>query len=302
MAQVLSTAALVALGYQVAPATVITQWSWPAGTTIAPPDNSPATTTGTGTATMLGMTNNYTYSDPSHTVGANAMGDVLDTSATNSSGTAIDEGAWRVRGGDAAGDGNQYNGPGSANGWNLSAPKYTQGAEFDASTAGYQNITLGFDVFSTKQGILDLQVQYNTNITNTGGWTNATAAMITTPQTGDVAGGMFGTDVLTLVNGWVTGITLNLSSVLLANNDANLGIRLVSDIDNNPADTTSFGTYANGNPATPSSVAVYNNNSGNWRFDNVTFSGTAVPEPASVASIGVAGLGLLARRNHRRKA
>jgi hypothetical protein len=35
-----------------------------------------------------------------------------------------------------------------------------------------------------------------------------------------------------------------------------------------------------------------NNNSGNWRFDNVTISGNAVPEPSSLV-LGTAGLAVM---------
>jgi hypothetical protein len=44
---------------------------------------------------------------------------------------------------------------------------------------------------------------------------------------------------------------------------------------------------------------AYNNSSGNWRFDNLTFTGTAVPEPTSAALVGVAGLVFAGRRNRR---
>jgi hypothetical protein len=46
--------------------------------------------------------------------------------------------------------------------------------------------------------------------------------------------------------------------------------------------------------------AAYNNSSGNWRFDNVIISGTAVPEPSAFSMAGL-GLGLVALRIFRRR-
>ena len=60
------------------------------------------------------------------------------------------------------------------------------------------------------------------------------------------------------------------------------------------------GNYAAAAGDTSAATAVdYNNNSGNWRFDNITISGTAVPEPASLGLLGLGGLSLLRRRRSR---
>ncbi len=53
---------------------VIAAWTFP--TTVAAPDNSPVPNLGSGTATTLGMTNNYTYSTKPVTVGSVTNDDV----------------------------------------------------------------------------------------------------------------------------------------------------------------------------------------------------------------------------------
>jgi hypothetical protein len=45
----------------------------------------------------------------------------------------------------------------------------------------------------------------------------------------------------------------------------------------------------------------YNNDSGNWRFGDITFSGTAVPEPASASIFAIGALGLALRRRRAAK-
>ncbi len=207
-------------------------------------NNSPTAATGTGTASGLGMTNNYTYSSVPVVTGSVNTDDVLLNAATTPSSTGVNN-VWRVRGAT----------PG--NGWNLAAPQYTQGAEFDTSTVGFKNISLSFDWGSTNQGVKNLQVQYNTNISNAAGWTN------------------IGSGYIASVTNFVTG-NIDFSAIAGANNDANFGIRLVSVYD------PLLGTYGS------ASGGIYNNNSGNWRFDNIVFSGTAsatttaVPEPFTI--------------------
>jgi hypothetical protein len=127
-----------------------TQWNFTQDPVTSPPDNSPAPTTGTGTASVLGMTNNYTYSTSPSVTGSVAYADIVLDTTTN-----VD--VWRIRGAN----------PG--NGWSNSAPEYTQGAEFDTSTVGYTGIGLTYSFLVTTQGIADYQTQYTTDGTT---WTN----------------------------------------------------------------------------------------------------------------------------------
>ena len=248
-----------------ASAAVITGWSFTA--TQAAPYNSPPATTGTGTATMLGMTNSYNG-------GLNvASGDIVASSGVIA--PPITEDTWRIRGA-------------GANGWAThaaGAAQYTQGIELDTSTVGFQNIGFSFDWYATTSGIRDLQVQYNTNTANPAGWTNVGG----TSPTGTylaVANDFYATSS--------PNIQLDLSSIAGANNDATFGIRLVSAYDstgNVPSDYASA-TLLSGK------TQIYNNSSGNWRFDNLAFSGTPVttPEPASLSFAGLGGMALLSRR------
>jgi hypothetical protein len=250
-------------------ATTITKWDFGVIGLQSAPYNSPAPTTGAGTATMLGMTNSYNG-------GNTASGDVLLTAGTANS--SFSENTWRIRGT-------------ASNGWAThaaGAPQYSQGIEIDASTVGFNNISFSFDWYSTTQGIRDLQFQYNTNKNNAAGWTNFGG----TSPTGTY---------IAVSNDYYNApgsptITVNLSSIPGVNGDANFGVRLVSAFDstgNVPND------YASAQ-LTGSVTQIYNNSSGNWRFDNLTVSGTAVPEPVSLGILSVAALGLAFRRRHAR--
>ena len=165
--RVLVVTSLGVYGVRAAQATVITQWAFPA--TVAAPDNSPAPTTGVGTAISLGMDNNYAYA-----------GGELGPSVTNDDITQpgskkqLQDFTWRIRGnGNAAGPG--------GNGWNNSAPNYTQGAEFEVSTAGASNITLSFDWYCTTQGVANMQVQYTLDDTQANPtWVNLGSDLIAT--------------------------------------------------------------------------------------------------------------------------
>jgi hypothetical protein len=223
--------------------TTITQWSFSAA--AGAPDNSPSPSTGTGTFTTLGMTNSYNG-------GNTANDDVLSTPGTMVPG--FSEFTIRVRGT-------------PNNGWAThaaGAAQYTQGIELDASTVGFSNIQFAFDWYSTTQGIRDLQFQYNTNIGNSAGWTNlggtsSTGTYLATPNDYYNASSPPGT------------ITVNLSGIAAANNDANFGVRLVSAYDStgNVSNDYASATLSGGQ------TVIYNNSSGNWRFDNLTFTGTA---------------------------
>ena len=263
-------AVLVALGIAAAAsaeASTITAWDFtsaaPAGT------NSPAATTGSGTAITLGMTNSYNG-------GNTASDDIVSTAGTAN--PSFSENTWRIRGAQT---------PTGHNGWANAAPQYSQGIELDASTVGYQNISFSFDWYSTTQAIRDLQFQYNTNVNNAAGWTNFGG----TSPTGTY---------IAVSNDFYNApgnptLTVNLSSISGANNDALFGVRLVSAYDS----TGGLGAqYASAQLTSGGQTQQYNNSSGNWRFDNLTFSGTAVPLPATAWLLlsGLAGLGVAARR------
>ncbi len=240
--------------------TIIAAWSFPA--VVAAPANSPAPTTGAGTASSLGMTNTYTYAS---TTATNSVTND-DITAVTGTAPATTEDVWRVRGhyvatGTAPNIGSPTNFA-NVNGWNLNAPQYTQGVEFDVSTLGYQTIQASFDWESTGSGVKNLQEQYNTNINNAGGWTNINAPLIAHP------------------GNYILATPIDLSGIAGANNDANFGIRMVSVYDpNGAADGLTQVTDANGThyPYASATSGAYNNSSGNWGFDNIQITGAQLP-------------------------
>jgi hypothetical protein len=265
-----------------AQATTVTEWNFGSLAAVSP-DNTPAATTGTGTAVSLGMTNNYTYTTNGATTGVGAVtsDDITNDSPSGTkNGSTLGNGnVWRIRGQAGAGTTGSTN-----NGWNNSAPEYSQGAQFSTSTAGYSGISLSFDWAATTQGIGNLQVQYTTNGTT---WTNIGSVLSATVDnnTTGTAGSGFQTD------------TVNLSGVSGVNNDSNFGVRLVAAY--NP--TLAGGTeYASATSVVSGSPVQYNNNSGNWRIADVQIDGTASPVPLPAAAwlmlSGLGGLGSLARR------
>jgi hypothetical protein len=247
----------------------ITEWNFNTIGVKPAPYNSPAPTTGTGTAIILGMNNSYNG-------GNTANADILLTAGTAD--PSFTEDTWRIRGT-------------SHNGWAThaaGAAQYTQGIELDTSTVGYTGIKFSFDWYSTTQGIRDLQFQYNLNTANSSGWTNFGG----TSPTGTY---------IAVSNDFYNApgsptITVDLSGITGANNDANFGVRLVSAFDstgNVPNDYASA-QLSGGN------TVIYNNSSGNWRFGTLNFSGNlaSAPEPSSIALLASAGavLAIYARK------
>ena len=283
-AGVLAGATLALVGAGTASGAVITQYSFSA--TSPTPSTTEAATTGTGTATALGMTNAYTYANsegPGSTDGSNV------TLTPGTANPSFSEYTYRIVGNSNKAGG----GAGNANGWNNAAPNYTQGALFTAGTVGYVPTQLSFDWYSTTQGVANLQVRYTLDGTT---FTNLGTDLIATPN--DYYGAAAGTPSNTFsLAGLPAGAT----------NDPNFAVELVSvrpvstDANYTFTLTPGDGNYASA-AATAAAPADYNNSSGNWRFDNVTVSGTpttAVPEPASVALLATAGLTLVGRRKAR---
>jgi hypothetical protein len=270
----LSLACLVlALACGASRASTITQWTFP--TTNSGPLNSPAPDFGPGVASVLNMSNNYLLTSGSTIIGTGTFtgGTTVATQSTayaDITATAGDPtgyaNTWRVRGA----------GPGSnaGNGWALQAPQYSQGAQFSVSTVGYSGISFHFDWFTTTQGVLNLQEQYTLDGST---WHNINASLTA------VSNGFY-----------ATPLVIDFSSIPGAGNNPNFGVRLVSTYNNN----LPFPNYGS---ADGGQGGYYNNNSGNWRFTDVFFSGTAlaVPEPTSLV-LGVMGLGVVVAAAGRR--
>jgi hypothetical protein len=280
-------AAAVAAGFfavSSASAGVIAAWSFDAGGTIAAPYNTPAATTGTGSATQLGMTNGYTFAN-GEGPGSAANCDVLASAGAS---TGAGSFGWRVRG-----NSNTANsGPGQANGWNSNAPIGTQGAQFNVSTAGYSSISLTADINATGQAERNLAIEYTLDDSvGSPVWANAT--ITSAGSAGTLANNSSSANTISgnyvqlsgAGSGWNNQISATIPAA--ANNDPNFAVEIV--------DASTLGDCVN------TSGGALNNSSGNWRFDNVAISGTPVPEPASVGLLGLAGLALLNRRRNRAK-
>jgi PEP-CTERM motif len=263
------TAALLASATLSQAQSIVTAWTFendgPAGF-----NPSPAPSTGSGIATVLGMDNSYGTPGSSTNIS-----DIYANDATDSDPSSAF--VWRIRGGP--------NTATAANGWSSLAPIGTQGVEFDASTAGFSNIQISFDLETTKQAEANMELEYTTDGTT---WNNAAITYAADPGLVKVnstsANTVMGTYISfssTSTTFW-NGITADLSGISAANNDPNFGIRIVNA--STGADDINCGGTA------------YNNSSGNWRVDNVTI--TSVPEPSTFA---LAGLGLAALLKFRRR-
>jgi hypothetical protein len=227
---------------------------------------TPAASTGTGQASTMGMNNNYTYAggitgsvDGSDVTGTTLSSDPAGVQANNIA--PNDNNAWRVRG---SGKGKTNNG----NGWNLSAPPCSQGAQFMASTVGRSYIVLQFDWYTTADGVRDLQVLYTFDGST---WSPVGPIQVT-------GGGKTFNNQIT-INFHALGITS-------VENNPNFGVRMVSvydpDYQGSPAYSAPGGNVCSGTgtytaaslDGTTNQPDVYNNSSGNWRFDEVNILGT----------------------------
>jgi uncharacterized protein (TIGR03437 family) len=249
MKKIVSIAALIAASLPVTQAGVITAWTFENDAIAV--NNSPAPSTGSGTATSIGM-DKY----PTPNVGV-ITDDVLagSTGDTGVNGVTNLTQIWRVRA--------QAGTAGAANGWSSLAPIGTQGVMFAASTVGYNNITVSFDWYATNQGVSKLQFLYTTDGTT---WHNVAlnpgpasgVTLLNNSTSANTVNGWY----LSITGGagqdWFPGLTATISDPNAANNPK-FAIQIVN------AATGADNTGASGTPL--------NNNSGNWRFDNVTISG-----------------------------
>ena len=259
--------AMLAASLSVAQAGVINIAAWTfENDTIAGyvPNPVPSTALTTAMASALGMAGWLTpaagTNDPD--VLAGAAGDTGGNSIANLTHT------WRVRAQKAG------------NGWSTNAPIGAQGAQFNVDTTGFTSpINVAFDWYVTTAGEGHLQLQYTTN-----NWTSSSNILITIPTAEQTSlqnsNNSTGTDPNTvagyyvsdnaLVSGtvagqdWFTNLTASITDPNAANNP-NFGIRIVN------ASTLAACLNTGG--------TLLNNTSGNWRFDNISVSGTAPTGP-----------------------
>jgi hypothetical protein len=244
---------------------LITEWNFENGSTSGV-NASPAPSSGSGTASTLGMTFNGSSEDSGLAK--------LDSGTSNSDPNSKQE--WKVRG---------------TNGWSAGAGIASQGAQFSVSTLGFTGVSVSFDWYPSSNGEADLAIQYTTDGST---WTDATASQISIPSGGTlsvltnstnanlITGAYLNT---TAGNTWYDDITLNLSGLASASNDPSFGIRLVN------AATGAATVQATGGGALGTS--------GNWSFDNVKFDGVAIPETSTYALIIGAGALLIAAARRR---
>jgi hypothetical protein len=171
--------------------------------------------------------------------------------------------------------------PGSPNrAWNTSnypaqqTGSGTRGVQFAVSTAGMREVKLRFDVRHSNTASRWLRLDYFDGST----WTLGTAA----------AGRIFGA---TAGDTWFNNRTVDLSTVTAVNNNSNFAFRIVS-IFGPPtgafSDAATYISYAPSNP--PSTYSTL----GTLRYDMVTVE--AVPEPATLAALGIGLAAILGRR------
>ncbi len=152
----------------------------------------------------------------------------------------------------------------------------TRGVRFSVSTLGFTGISGSFDLRISNTSSRWYQVRYTldgTNFVDLGGPTRLGSLA----NAGD---------------SWFNQNTFDLSSVTGANNNANFGFEVVSVF--SPVDFTQVSGNVFYAANTAYEVARNNGSSvyggGTWRFDMVTVSGTAVPEPSALGLLAVAGV------------
>ncbi len=253
MKKFVSIAALIAacLPVAFAQSSVIAAWTFENNAIAV--NNNPSPSTGSGTASSIGMA---TYATPN--IGVNTD-DVVAGAAgdTGVNGVADLTQIWRVRAQASATSG-------AANGWSSLAPIGTQGAVFAASTAGYSNITVSFDWYATTQGEGKLQVAYTTdgstwhNVPLSLAGSDSGLTVLNNASSANTVNGSYVSITGGAGQDWFTGLTATIADPNAANN---------------PKFAVEMVNAATGADCTSASGTALNNSSGNWRFDNVVISG-----------------------------
>lgn len=144
----------------------------------------------------------------------------------------------------------------------------TAGVKFMMSTVGFSNIAVTFDTRHSNTSSRFISLDYSLD----GGSTWNAFQTYEATLGGDT---------------WYNGRSTDLSTVAGANNNANFGVRMV----------TIFAPGGSTYTASTSTAAYAS--TGTLRYDMVTVSGSAVPEPATMATLGLGVVALIRRRRNR---
>lgn len=180
--------------------------------------------------------------------------------------------------GDASGGSTDPN-VGDDSAWNLStwAPQGTEsgqrGAQFNVSTVGFTDLVVSWDQRHSNTVSRYFQFQYSIDGS-------------TFSSTGLLDDGIF---MATAGDTWFNNRTVNLTGISGVADNANFAFRVVAIVD------PLTGNYLASNPNSTYGTT------GTARFDMVTVQGTEVPEPATMAALGVGIAGVIARRRRNAK-
>lgn len=186
--------------------TLLTQWNFNSGADASTTTGTTAPSIGSGTASLIGGTTS-TF----------ATGSSADSETTDNSG-------WNITTFPAQG----------------TAPK-TAGAQFSASTVGFENIVVKFDQRNSGTASRLVLIRYTLNGTDFVDATNFTMAVSSL---------------------FTNGLTVDLSSIPGVRDNPQFAFQIVSD-------------FADGTQYLPTTSASYGS-SGTWRFDMVTVNGTPI--------------------------
>lgn len=253
----------------IAQAQIITQWNFNSPV----PDANTATgsdvpSIGTGTISTIGLTQSFTFASGS------ASGGSSDPAGTN------DNSGYQTTGYPAPQTGNE-----------------TAGIAVLTSTVGFSNITVSWDQRHSNSASRFVAFYYTTDGTN---FTRLALSALnsnpgTTPSGGNpasTAGGYgangtfsaFDETVTGAGDDWFNGRSVNLSGIAGVDNNPNFGFQIVASFD---AGDNYLGSGSTAYATT-----------GTWRFDMITVSAAAVPEPSAYALclVTLAGVGVVRYR------